>query len=147
MSRKQCSFCGELLAPSAYYRHATDQTGSVCPGKCGKVAPSPGVVSESDDDLSFSSSHSHLDSSFDFGSVNDDDMQVGLPFACMDDPLPSTASDDFPETDEAESSNQESGDKIWTSSDEEDGQQEHSSEGDKAVDILSGNSLFLAFFD
>ena len=148
--RKKCSFCGEFLAPTAYYCHISDRTGCVCPGKLG-ISPTCAVISESDDDLSLPSSLSNLDSSFDFGSVEDDDMEMGLPFSGINDHAPPCTT--IPEKDESESSfndvEQESGDEIWSSDEEyteNDSQQQDSSEGEKADDIMWGISLFWLFF-
>lgn len=74
--RQCCEFCNQELAHSAYYRHLHDQSGTICPGKCGgRVKEKASHASESDSDLSsefsVASAACGHDSTFDFGSEDE----------------------------------------------------------------------------
>lgn len=62
--RKLCLICGQLLSFFAYYRHANDVTGLVCPGRLHLP-----VENTSEDDLSLSDLDvNNMDESFNFTS-------------------------------------------------------------------------------
>lgn len=63
-----CAFCSEELAPTAFYRHLHDKTGTVCPGKRKRDDLSDGDASESERQLCVKSQRA-LDSTFKLESI------------------------------------------------------------------------------
>ena len=137
--RKQCRFCGEVLAHSAYYRHLNDENGVVCPGRLR-------YESDHSSDFNFdnarSSENSWHDSSFDFGSEPED--------SCVHHALNDATVDIFDEEMEVSDSDSvvsfkfsvSDEEEIWSDSDDE----PKSGCTTSAEGILSGIFLFLNFF-
>ena len=73
--RRLCTFCHQYLAESAYYRHANDKIGSICPGKSVTPSVETNLVNELLTDEELSSGNDNIsvitESSFNFESSED----------------------------------------------------------------------------
>lgn len=71
--RRVCSFCSQELADTAFFRHQSDTTGSVCPGKKLRQIDVTSEEEISDrESIKHSTSPRGLDSTFDLGSSDDE---------------------------------------------------------------------------
>ena len=147
-NRRPCAFCSQELAPTAFYRHLHDKTGTVCPGKRKR----DGLLS--DDDGSESEGQSciksprTLDSTFELGSNTSQsenefytDNVLSSPPASEKERMSFTTSDS---EDSTESSLDE---EVWddTESDDENPPEDTSSNSSVNT-VVSGISFFLLFF-
>ena len=134
--RKESSFCGQELAHAAFYRHLSDQTGSICPGK-----------------------YQHpesLDSTFDFGSSSDTGSDAGSNTntqEMLEDPVPYDDSNEctgqsqsFSETSMSSEVDLSEDGEIWETSDEDMSDREDTMHDESAQSSLLGMSVFLKFF-
>jgi len=145
-----CSFCSQELGRTAFYRHFSDKTGNVCPGK---KKPRRSLRCETEDaydicdsidgdsELHLSSgSPRALDSTFDLDSSDEGEQMnysLGLPNTGE---IISSSSDS-----DASSSGSSSDGEIWEETDDEDG---NSAENlsTQVKTIISGLPFFLVFY-
>ena len=119
--RERCSYCGQDLALSSYYRHMNDVTGDICPAR-------------------YKPGETNLDSTFDFGSSSEEDTNffdaepvVASGGAINESDSECVENDTFSDLEE-----------IWETSDEE---ADYTEEVVRNVqNIMFGLSAFLNFF-
>ena len=131
--RRRCLSCGSTLAITAFQRHRTDRTGSVCVGKQVVVTDSSSssdLFSTEEEDCSEDSN-----SSFNFESSSDgSDAEVHE----------GEDEDDYSRSEsEAEVTSPESGEEIWDTTENED---DFDDVQYQAKDMLLGIFVFLNFF-
>ena len=148
-TRRTCAFCSEELAPTAYFRHLHDRSGTVCPGKRRRCNVE---VDVSEDDLSHDDLSQHvklpraLDSTFeltsDEESLNDACEQVPSHTTVEGDDTFKNKSDEESLESSSESTLSE---EVWEISEDEETASEPSTSTTVAK-VVSGISFFLVFF-
>lgn len=150
--RRICSFCSQELADTAFFRHQSDTTGTVCPGKRKRI------VTISDDELTERESLENcksprnLDSTFDLGSSDSDDSISMHPYQyqCIspDKPLSDDSLFDISSDSSSDSCNSTTssldGEEVWEDDSVAD-ETEQNING-PAGKITSGIFYFLALF-
>ena len=138
--RKQCPFCKEDLASSAYYRHTNDQTGYICPGK--KTITSQELLTGDDDEMLGSQvSDNDTDSSLLSMDLNDE-SDSSFKFDSSDDQVMDPLFDNN-ESRGSEISSNDLDEEIWTDTDEDDSENVMVEEANNVFYCIS---LFLNYY-
>ena len=147
--RRVCSSCTQELAKTAFFRHFHDTTGTVCPGKRRRIES----VSDTDSDresIVHSISPRGLDSTFDLGSSDEENMAVidSLShFGSLDDCESDNSSGTFSAGSDSHCSSLD-GEEIWDELDdsETDESQQAGEGAGPASFVITGIYYFLTLF-